>query len=76
MCVSLRGHSTGLGVAGFAIRSRRDDGIDHGRCIVARSPKTMTKTRADPSARLKPPDSPAATRRGPKPKRYRLRLAE
>ena len=60
MCVSLRGHSTGLGVAGFAIRSRRDDGIDHGRCIVARSPKTMTKTRADPSARLKPPDSPAA----------------
>ena len=60
MCVSLRGHSTGLGVAGFAIRSRRDDGIDHVRCLVARSPKTMTKTRADPSARLKPPDSPAA----------------
>ena len=66
-CAIPRGRSTGLGVAGFAIRSRRDR---HRPRASPRSPNGPIR------ARLKPPDRPAATRQGPKPKRYRLRLAE
>ena len=66
-CAIPRGRSTGLGVAGFAIRSRRDR---HRPRASPRSPNGPIR------ARLKPPGSPAATRQGPKPKRYRLRLAE
>ena len=52
-CAVPRGRSTGLGVAGFAIRSRRDR---HRRRASPQSPNGPTR------ARLKPPGSPAATR--------------
>ena len=51
-CAIPRGRSTGLGVAGFAIRSRRDR---HRPRASPRSPNGPIR------ARLKPPDSPAAT---------------
>ena len=52
-CAIPRGRSTGLGVAGFAIRSRRDR---HRPRASPRSPNGPIR------ARLKPPGSPAATR--------------
>ena len=51
-CAIPRGRSTGLGVAGFAIRSRRDR---HRPRASPRSPNGPIR------ARLKPPGSPAAT---------------
>ena len=59
LCFSQRPHGTGLGVAGFAIRSRRGR---HRPRASPRSPNGPIR------ARMKPPDSPAATRskrRGP-----------
>ena len=52
-CAFPRGRSTGLGVAGFAIRSRRGR---HRPRASPRSPNGPIR------ARMKPPDSPAATR--------------
>ena len=58
-CAIPRGRSTGLGVAGFTIRSRRDR---HRPRASPRSPNGPIR------ARLKPPGSPAATP-GPAPSR-------
>ena len=55
LCAFPRGRCTGLGVAGFAIRSRRD------RHRPRASPRSPNKPYR---ASLKPPDSPAATREG------------
>ena len=52
-CAVPRGRSTGLGVAGFAIRSRRD----------RHRPRASPKSPNGPiRSRLEPPGSPAATR--------------
>ena len=55
LCALPRGRSTGFGVTGFAIRSRRD------RHRPRASPRSPNKPYR---ASLKPPDSPAATREG------------
>ena len=58
-CAVPRGRSTGLGVAGFAIRSRR---YRHRPRASPQSPNGPIR------ARLEPPDSPAASRTRAKPR--------